>query len=62
MAIGFEFVGLVAGGAFLGHFLGKILDLQEGVGPALGTLIGLVVASIITTRIILLTRKRGLKP
>lgn len=57
LAIGFEFIGLVLGGSFMGHVVGKVLKLQEGVGEALGTLLGLIVALLVTYRILRLSQR-----
>lgn len=51
-AVGFEFIGLVLGGSFAGHLIGKILGWQPGVGEAVGTLVGLAIGMIATYRIL----------
>jgi len=58
IALGFEFLGLVLGGAFLGYIIEKKFKIQEGVGPAIGTLVGLAIAIFITIRILLLVYKK----
>jgi F0F1-type ATP synthase assembly protein I len=58
IALGFEFLGLVLGGAFLGYIIEKKFKIQEGVGPAIGTLVGLAIAIFITIRILLFVYKK----
>jgi hypothetical protein len=57
IALGFEFLGLVLGGAFLGYIIEKKFKIQEGVGSAIGTLIGLAVALFTTIRILIYIQK-----
>ncbi|MFZ8803302.1 MAG: AtpZ/AtpI family protein [Candidatus Calescibacterium sp.] len=57
IALGFEFLGLVLGGAFLGYIIEKKFKIQEGVGPAIGTLVGLAIALFTTIRILIYIQK-----
>ncbi len=52
LAVGFEFIGIVVGGAFGGYLVGKFLNIRMGVGEAVGTLIGLIIATLITAKIL----------
>lgn len=57
LALGFEFIGLVIGGAFLGHILGKTLKIQPGVGEAIGSLLGLISAMMITYKVLKILKR-----
>ncbi|MCS7213113.1 MAG: hypothetical protein NZ927_02660 [Candidatus Calescibacterium sp.] len=56
-ALGFEFIGLILGGSFAGHLIGKFLGWQSGVGEAVGTLVGLAIGIIATYRILKILMK-----
>jgi len=51
-ALGFEFVGLVVGGAIVGHIIGGKIKLQEGIGASVGVLLGFLTATLFTAQII----------
>jgi hypothetical protein len=59
VGLGFEFIGLVLGGIFLGIMIRKSFGLKEGIGEGLGAIAGLLVALIITLQ--MLTKLYGTK-
>lgn len=52
VGLGFEFIGLVLGGIFLGLLIRKSFGLKEGIGEGLGAIAGLLVALIITLQVL----------
>lgn len=52
VGLGFEFIGLVLGGVFLGLLIRKKFGLKEGIGEGFGAIAGLLVALIITSQVL----------